>query len=58
MFYKWHQTSEEVLLITCIDNRVGVQSKGKYEHGAKRVPQSAFEILGTEGEESCESNEV
>lgn len=57
-YYKWHQTPEEVLLIKCFDNRVGVQSAEKEEHRAKRVPHSAFEIPGTEEEEARESIEV
>lgn len=57
-FYKYHQTPEEVLLIKCFDNKAGVESDPKYKERAKRVPHSAFEIPGTEDEESRESIEV
>lgn len=57
-FYKYHQTPEEVLLIKCFDNRAGVGSEERYKERAKRVPHSAFEIPGTEGEEGRESIEV
>lgn len=57
-FYKYHQTPEEVLLIKCFDNKAGVDSDPKFKERAKRVPHSAFEIPGTEDEESRESIEV
>lgn len=57
-FYKYHQTPEEVLLIKCFDNKAGAESDPKYRERAKRVPHSAFEIPGTEDEETRESIEV
>jgi hypothetical protein len=53
-FYKWHQTPAEPLLIKCFDSRSGDEWGGR----ARRVPHSAFEVPGTEDEESRESIEV
>lgn len=57
-FYKFRQTPQEALLIKCFDNRAGVGSAEEFKGRAKRVPHSAFEVPGTEGEEGRESIEV
>ena len=49
-FYKSLLSPEEVILIKCFDS--------KLDGRARRVPHTAFEVPGTEGEEARESIEV